>query len=85
MSTHKRRLSNREEISRCQLIASERFNVSLKVYKIVKSIVVGAGVSACGYGMYLGGDPVILGALIAMMITGPEALEYFWANGAGND
>jgi hypothetical protein len=74
--------SNREEISRCQLTASRRFNVSLKVYKSLKAATQLIAVSAGFYAMAIGTDPGLVYPLMVAVLIGPEALEYTWANGS---
>jgi hypothetical protein len=59
--------------------------VSLRVYKTVKALTqllaVGAGILS----IHQGADPMTVFALIALIVTGPEALEYIWANGSATD
>jgi len=74
--------TTRDAISHCQLTASEHWNVSLRVYKTVKALTrllaVGAGILS----IHQGADPMTVFALIALIETGPEAIEYVWANGS---
>jgi hypothetical protein len=80
-----RRPTNREEISRCQVTASERFNVSLRVYKTIKALVQLAGVGAGILAITQGADPMSALTIIGVIIAGPEYMEYKWANGSAKD
>jgi hypothetical protein len=85
MNRYRRPRTNREEISRCQLIASERFKVSLKAYKTTKALTQLVAVGAGVFAIHQGADPMTVFSLIAFIVTGPEAAEYIWANSAAED
>lgn len=84
-STPPPRETTRQGISRCQLTASERFHVSLRVYKTVKALTQLLAVGAGIFSIHQGADPMTVFALIAAIVTGPEAMEYIWANGSAKD
>jgi hypothetical protein len=50
--------------------------ISLQTYKVIKNLTQLAGAAAGIYAMALGADPMVTFALIAGIITGPEAIEY---------
>jgi hypothetical protein len=77
--------TNREAISRCQLTASGRFNVSLRVYKTIKATTQLIAVASGVFAIHQGADPMTVFALIAAIVTGPEMMEYIWANSAAED
>lgn len=63
----------------------ERFNVSLRVYKIIKAVTQLLGVAAGVYAISQGADAMTGFALIATIITGPEALEAYFSNISNGD
>jgi len=54
----------------------ERFHVSLKTFKSVKAVTQMVGAAAGIYAMSLGAPPLASFALIVLIISGPETLEY---------
>jgi hypothetical protein len=60
-----------------------RFGMSLRVFKVVKASTQLVGAGAGVYAMSLGADPMTAFALIAFIVSGPEALEYL-INEAGS-
>jgi len=81
MATHTPRETNRESIQRCNRAVTERFNVSLKVYKSLKMLVLLAAVAAGIIAIRNGADPLTVYTLIAVIVAGPEAVETIIANG----
>lgn len=59
--------------------------ISLETYKVIKNLTQLAGAAAGVYAMYLGADPLITFALIAGVITGPEAIEYVLTHDPGGE
>jgi hypothetical protein len=53
-----------------------RFGVTLKTFKTIKAAAQLAGAAAGIYAMHLGADPMTSFALVAIILSGPEALEY---------
>lgn len=53
-----------------------RVGISLETYKVIKNLTQLFGAAAGVYSMHLGADPMLTFALIAGIITGPEAIEY---------
>lgn len=53
-----------------------RFGMTLRVFKTVKAMTQLVGAAAGVYAMALGADPLTAFALIAFIVSGPEALEY---------
>jgi hypothetical protein len=72
---HNRRLDN---------CLQSRAGITLSTYKIIKNSTQLAGAAAGIYAMYLGADPMFAFMLIALIITGPEGLEYALTNGSGD-
>lgn len=54
--------------------------MSVKAYKLLKLLTQLAGIGAGIYAMILGADPMTTFALIATIISGPEAVELLLAN-----
>ncbi|AFH22645.1 hypothetical protein OSG_eHP31_00165 [environmental Halophage eHP-31] len=54
--------------------------MSLRTYKTIKAtaqlLAVGAGIFA----IHQGADPMTVFSLIALIVTGPEIIEYTWAS-----
>lgn len=50
--------------------------MTLWVFKILKGATQLIGAAAGVYAMYLGADPLLAFGLMAIIITGPESLEY---------
>lgn len=48
----------------------------LKVFRIIKALTQLVGAGAGIYAMWLGADPLLAFALTAIIISGPESLEY---------
>lgn len=49
----------------------------LKTFKIVRAIIVNVGIFGIGgYGMYLGGDPTLLGVTVLLVASAYNGLEY---------
>jgi len=61
----------------------ERFGMTLKLFKIIKALTQLVGAAAGIYAMHQGADPLTAFALVAFIISGPEALEYM-INETGN-
>lgn len=57
------------------------WGISVKLYKIIKSFTQMVGAASGIYAMSLGADPLTAFALIALIISGPEAFEYVITNG----
>lgn len=53
-----------------------RFGVTLKTFKSLKAATQLVGTAAGVYAMSLGADPLSTFALMALIITGPEGMEY---------
>ncbi len=53
-----------------------RYGMTLKVFKVIKAVTQLVGAAAGIYAMHQGADPMTAFALIAIIISGPEALEY---------
>lgn len=58
--------------------------MTLKLFKIIKAFTQLIGAASGVYAMHLGADPLTAFALVAFIISGPEALEYV-INETGND
>lgn len=58
----------------------DKVGISLKTYKIIKNMTQLVGAAAGVYAMFLGADPLTAFALIAMIIVGPEGIEYVLTN-----
>ncbi|QLH80968.1 hypothetical protein [Halosimplex pelagicum] len=50
--------------------------MTLKTYKLIKAVTQLVGAAAGIYAMRLGAPPLAAFALVAIIISGPEALEY---------
>lgn len=57
-----------------------RFGMTLKLFKTIKAATQLVGAGAGVYAMAQGADPMTSFALIALIISGPEALEYIISN-----
>lgn len=53
-----------------------RFGVTFKTFKTLKAATQLVGTAAGVYAMSLGADPLSTFALMALVITGPEGMEY---------
>ncbi|MFC6975801.1 hypothetical protein ACFQL1_15815 [Halomicroarcula sp. GCM10025709] len=58
--------------------------MSLRLFKIIKQLTQLTGVAAGIYAMSLGAPPLATFAMMAVIITGPEGLEYFIEKGGGS-
>jgi len=56
------------------------WGISVKLYKVIKSFTQMVGAASGIYAMSLGADPLTAFALIALIISGPEAFEYVITN-----
>ena len=61
-----------------------RYGMTLKLFKVIKGLTQMVGAAAGIYAMSLGAPPLASFALIAIIISGPEALEYL-INESGSD
>jgi hypothetical protein len=71
--------SLRKELSQSNQRIADRCNkigMSLKVYKTIKAFTQLVGAAAGIYAMSLGADPLSTFALVAIIVSGPEALDY---------
>ncbi|QHS17913.1 hypothetical protein GWK26_12565 [haloarchaeon 3A1-DGR] len=50
--------------------------MTIRAFKTIKAMTQLVGAAAGVYSMYLGADPLTAFALIAFIVSGPEALEY---------
>jgi len=50
--------------------------MTLKTYKLIKAVTQLVGAGAGIYAMHLGAAPLATFAMMAVIISGPEALEY---------
>lgn len=84
-TTHPRPLSDqiRDSNARLDEALRQRVGICLETYKVIKNLTQLSGAGAGIYAMYLGADPLIAFALIAGIITGPEAIEYVLTNDPG--
>lgn len=57
-----------------------RAGISLETYKIVKNTVQLAGAIGVTFAIHQGADPLTSAFLIAVIVSGPEVLEYVIAN-----
>ena len=62
-----------DHLERC---LNDRWSMSLRIFKIIKSFTQLVGAAAGIYAMSLGAPPLATFALTAIIISGPEALEY---------
>ena len=53
-----------------------RFGVTLKTFRTIKAATQLVGAASGVYAMSLGADPLSTFALMALIITGPEGMEY---------
>jgi hypothetical protein len=53
-----------------------RFGMSLKTFKTIKALTQLVGAGAGIYAMSLGAPPLATFAMMALIITGPEGMEY---------
>jgi hypothetical protein len=53
-----------------------RHGMSLRTFKTLKAVVQLVGAAAGVYAMQLGAPPLAALALITLMVTGPEGMEY---------
>jgi hypothetical protein len=77
--------ADREAVSACQLTASERFNVSLRLYKSIKALTQLTAVGAGIFALHQGAPPLTTFAIIGIIVSGQEVMEFFWANSAAKD
>jgi phytoene/squalene synthetase len=75
MATNTRKSTNRESIQRCNRAITERFHVSLKVYKSIKALAQLSAVATGFLAIAEGADPLTTFALVATIVSGPEVLE----------
>ncbi|MEA5387108.1 hypothetical protein VB779_08605 [Haloarculaceae archaeon H-GB11] len=61
----------------------DRFGMTLRTFKTIKALTQLVGAAAGIYAMSLGAAPLASFALIAIIISGPEALEYLIESGGG--
>ncbi|MFC6973634.1 hypothetical protein ACFQL1_01480 [Halomicroarcula sp. GCM10025709] len=61
-----------------------QYGMSLRLFKIIKQLTQLTGVAAGIYAMSLGAPPLATFAMMAVIITGPEGLEYFIEKGGGS-
>jgi len=54
--------------------------MTLRLFKVIKGLAQLTGAGAGIYAMSLGADPMTTFALVAIIISGPEALEYLIEN-----
>lgn len=62
-----------------------RLGIGLQAYKVIKNLTQLAGAGAGIYAMSLGADPLMTFALIAFVISGPEAIEYALTHDPGGE
>lgn len=82
MATNHRRETNRESIQRCNRAVTERFHVSLRVYKSIKAVTQLAAVGTGFFAITQGADPLTIFGMVALIVSGPEAMETLIANGS---
>lgn len=58
-----------------------RYGMTLRTFKLVKALTQLTGAGGGIYAMSLGADPLTVFALITIIVSGPEALEYLIENG----
>jgi hypothetical protein len=73
------RETNRESVARCNRRVAARFHMSLRTYKIIKSLTQLLAVAAGFYALSLGANPLTTFAIIGAIVVGPEILEYLIA------
>ena len=76
----KQHYSNREVISRCNHSVTRRFGVTLAVYKTIKALTQLVAVAGGFYAISEGADPTMTFALVALIVSGPEAVETILAS-----
>lgn len=57
-----------------------RYGMSLKTFKIIKAVTQLMGAAAGIYAMSLEAPPLAALAMVTIMVSGPEAMEYFINN-----
>jgi len=57
-----------------------RYGMSLKTFKLIKAATQLTGAAAGIYAMSLEAPPLAALAMVTLMVTGPEAMEYFINN-----
>ena len=62
-----------DSLDRC---LRSRYGMTLKTFKTIKAATQLVGAAAGVYAMYLGADPLLAFGLTAIIISGPETLEY---------
>lgn len=62
-----------------------RYGMTIRVFKIIKATTQLVGAGAGIYAMHLGAPPLAAFALVAVIISGPEALEYIINEGSEPD
>ena len=67
--------SNRELISHCNQSVTRRFGVTLAVYKTIKATTQLIAVATGFYAIASGADPLTTFGLVALIVSGPEAIE----------
>lgn len=78
MSQHKPSFEDelRQYNARLDYQLRSQFGMSIKLFKTIKALTQLVGAAAGVFAMHLGADPMSAFALIAFIISGPEALEY---------
>lgn len=69
----------RAEMQECNRRIDQKlqpYGMSFQTYKVIKALTLLVGAASGVYAMSLGADPLIAFALIALIISGPEAFEY---------
>ncbi len=67
--------SNRDRIAQCNHEVAKRANMSLRAYKTIKAVVMLAAVATGFYAISEGADPMTTFALVALIVSGPDAWE----------
>lgn len=57
-----------------------RYGMSIKAFKTIKAVTQLAGVAAGIYAMSLGAPPLATFAMMVLLISGPEAMEFLIEN-----
>lgn len=61
----------------------QRVGICLETYKLIKNTTQLVGAIGVIFAIYEGADPMTAAFLIAVIISGPEAIEYVLTNGSG--
>jgi hypothetical protein len=61
-----------------------QLGMSLRTYKLIKAITQLVGAGAGIYAMSLGADPLTAFALVAFIVSGPEALDFMLSHQTSN-